>query len=104
MSFNGNEGSVVTLKQASDWTTEYRSTISPGDTIAQFYGRDKIEQILDQEGCMGIRIYHGIDEDGKRILILVGADRNEDDMETGVIVEKGNSCPPYCGKPNPLNS
>lgn len=104
MSFDGNEGSIVTLKQASDWTAEFRKTISAGDTIAQFYGRDKIEQILAQEDCMGIRIYHGIDEDGKRILILVGADRNENDMTSGIIVEIGPKCPPICSTSNPLNS
>ena len=104
MSFNGNEGTIVTLKEASSWTAEFRKTITPGDTIAQFYGRNKIEQILAQEGCMGIRIYHGIDENGNRILILVGADRNENDMETGIIVEYGPMCPPKCSIPNALNS
>ncbi len=104
MAFNGNEGSIVTLREAATWTADYRKTISTGDVLAQFYGRNKIQEILDQEGCMGIRIYHGLDDNGKRILILVGADRDENDMVNGIIVEIGPKCPPICSQMNDLNS
>ena len=41
MSFNGNEGEFVTLNDASRWTANYRNTIQPGDTIAEFQGKEK---------------------------------------------------------------
>lgn len=104
MAFNGNEGSVVTLTEAAGWTAAYRNTIKEGDRIAHFFGTNKIQQILDQPGCMGIRIYHGLDENGEKILILVGAAADESDMTNGVIVEVSFPCPPICPGLNPLNS
>jgi len=104
MSFNGTEGSFVTLREASEWTADYRATISSGDIIAHFFGADKIKDLLDQVDCVGIRIYYGIDENGKKNLILVGAKANEDDMVDGLILEKAYPCPPRCSGLNDLNS
>lgn len=104
MSFNGTEGTVVTLNDASGWTANFRATISSGDIIAHFVGKQKINAILEQEGCMGIRIYYGIDDDGEKNLILVGVAADENDMVNGVIVEKLVTCPPKCSTTNALNS
>lgn len=104
MSFNGTEGVVVTLREASSWTANYRATIEDGDTIAHFVGTEKIKAIIDQEDCVGIRIYYGIDENGEKNLILVGANADENDLEEGVIIEKLLKCPPFCGQLNSLNS
>lgn len=104
MSFNGTEGSFVTLREASGWTANYRATISSGEIIAHFVGSEKVKAILDQEDCVGIRIYYGIDDDGKKNLILVGASADENDMVDGVIVEKLAGCPPRCSELNSLNS
>ncbi len=104
MSFNGTEGSFVTLREASDWTANYRATISSGEIIAHFFGAEKIKDLLDQTNCVGIRIYYGIDENGKKNLILVGAKANEDDMTSGLILDRSISCPAFCGNSNGLNS
>ncbi len=104
MSFNGTEGSFVTLREASGWTANYRATISSGDIIAHFFGTEKIKDILDQEDCVGIRIYYGIDDDGKKNLILVGAKANEDDLVDGLILDRSVYCPAVCGGTNDLNS
>jgi hypothetical protein len=104
MSFNGKEGSYVTLREASSWTANYRATIASGDILSQFVGAEKIKAILDQSDCVGIRIYYGIDDDGKKNLILVGANANENDMEDGILVEKLLRCPPECPQTNSLNS
>ena len=104
MAFNGDEGSVVTLADASRWTANYRKTIPTGEIIAQFVGRDKLLEILDQEGCMGIRFYYGIGDDGKKNLIAVVAGSDENDMVDGVILERFLICPPRCSSRNSLNS
>jgi len=103
MSFNGTESKKVTLTEASVWTSNYRRTIAQGEIIAHFFGKDKLNDILSQSGCMGIRIYHGLDN-GKKNLVLVGASVNEDDMVNGVILENAVICPPTCSKNNKLNS
>ena len=45
MAFNGNEGSVVTLAEAAEWTANYRKTISEGEKIAHFVGKEKLLKI-----------------------------------------------------------
>jgi hypothetical protein len=104
MSFNGNEGSAITLTEASDLTANYRATISPGDRLALFVGRNRLLDILNQSGCMGVRIYFGIDKNGQQELVLVGAESNEDDMEKGVIIDSLLPCPQRCSAPNRLNT
>jgi hypothetical protein len=104
MSFNGDEGEFVTLSDASRWTANYRNTIQPGEVISEFLGKEKIIELLDQEDCVGIRFYYAINDQGEKILVLVGADSSENDMENGLILENGNPCPPFCPKKNSLNS
>ena len=104
MSFNGNEGTIISLADASDLTADYRATISPGDTIAQFVGRNKLLDILNQTDCMGVRIYYGIDKNGEKRLVLVGADGNENDLFKGIIVDNLIKCPTNCSSANDLNS
>ena len=104
MAFNGDEGSVVTLADASRWTGNYRKTIPACDTLGQFVGKNQLMKILNQKGCMGIRFYYGIDDDGSKNLIGVGAGSDENDMTAGVILEKFLQCPPRCSSKNTLNS
>lgn len=104
MAFNGDEGSVVTLAEASGWTANYRKTIPTGEIIGQFVGKNQLMKILNQKGCMGIRFYYGIGDDGKKNIIAVGAGSDENDMTAGVILEKFYPCPPSCSSKNSLNS
>lgn len=103
MAFDGTEGEVVSLNEAAGWTANYRDTIEPGDIIGHFYGKEKISALLNQTDCVGIRIYHGIDDDGQKNLILVGTNANGDDL-TNIVVERGSPCPPTCSRANSLNS
>jgi hypothetical protein len=104
MSFDGNEGKVVSLQEASIWTAEYRNSIQPGETIAHFIGKNKLLELLEQENCIGVRIYYGIDENGEKNLIFVGTDENENDLVDGLILEYAKKCPPNCSDKNSLNS
>ena len=103
MAFTGNEAEEFPLTTAVEWTTNYRNPIQQGDTISHFFGKNIIQSILDQEDCMGIRIYYALDENGKKQLIIVGADAKENDIYEGIIAERSYSCPPYCPSNSPLN-
>ncbi len=102
MSFNGTEGGSISLTAGAALTGEYRKK-NPGATKGHFFGKDILQDILDQEGCMGIRMYYGLDEDGNKELVLVGADADENDL-TALVADLSMPCPGVCGNANVLNS
>ncbi len=102
MSFTGNEDHGITLTQASQWTKNYR-TANPGAIRGHFFGKTAIQNILNQEGCVGIRIYYALDDSGVKQLIICGATSDEADIVNGLLAERSKPCPPYCGTKNPLN-
>jgi hypothetical protein len=104
MTFTGNEGAVITLAEGAEMTANYRATINLGETIGHAVGKNLFNSILDQSGCVGIRIYYALDENDEKQLVLVGVDSDGNDMASGVIVDKSISCPTRCSFKNPLNS
>lgn len=103
MSFDGHENHSITLAAASALTANYR-TNNPGQTLAHFFGKDAIQAILDQEGCVGIRIYYGENASGQDKLVLCGVTSDENDMYAGELAQYSILCPNVCGANNPLNS
>ena len=103
MSFTGKEDHAITLSEAAEWTRNYREN-NANATKGHFYGKDAIQAILDQSGCVGIRIYYDIDNNGAKQLIIVGAGTNENDLHNGLLAERSLPCPSKCGANNPLNS
>lgn len=108
MAFNGKEGKPITLGMAKKWTKNYRDA-NPGDVKAIFFGCDQIKRLLNEKNgdgdCKGIRIYFGLDEDGKKRLILVGATENQKNIlpkdggkgtDDNIILDDGTYCPPSC--------
>lgn len=105
MSFTGKKDHSISINDAAELTRNYRESSESGAIIAEFFGREALERILAQEGCVGIRCYYGQKEDGKPALVLVGADANEEDLLDGSeIAQAGDPCPPNCASANPLNS
>lgn len=49
---------------------------NPNDVLSHFCGRNIIEQILAQPGCVGIRIFGALNELGIRQPVMVGVDVN----------------------------
>lgn len=111
--FDGSEGKPVDLSTAKTWTANYRASLPDpkNDTLAHFFGFAIIQKILAEPGCMGLRIYYGIDDNGKKQLMLVGADAQGDNLlpnATAQILQDENTiadfsypCPSACPG-NPL--
>lgn len=100
MAFNGTEGEFITLEEAITLSSNYKSR-NQGGVYAHFFGAEKLQALLDQEGAVGIRIYLGHDNNGVSKLVLFAADADECNME-GLILDVGSPCPPHCsptGKP-----
>lgn len=70
MSLTGNEDHDISLETASDWTANYRATISGGEILGNYFGKTAIQAILDQDDCIGIRIYYAINGDDEKGLLL----------------------------------
>lgn len=103
MSFTGNEGEFVTLQDAARWTSNYRSSQNFDGVKAAFYGSTKLNTLINQRGCKGLRIYKGIDDAGLPVMVLVGVDANGNDITANFVLERGVGCPPNCdGNGSPL--
>jgi hypothetical protein len=102
MAFDGTEGGKITLSTAAAMTAEFRRN-NPNTTLAHFFGKNILNEILNQDGCMGIRMYYGLDDNGNRELVIVGVDNNENDL-TDLVADLSHPCPNACSSPNSLNS
>lgn len=102
--FTGNEDHDFPLATASQWTKNYRDSVTPGTVIAHYFGKDFIQQIFAQSGCVGMRIYYALDEAGQKQLIITGVDSNGNDLYNGKLAERSMPCPSDCSTANPLNS
>lgn len=96
----GSNGEIITLAEAIEFTHGYQENF-PNGNKAYAVSKDKLLDILQQEGCEGVRIYNGIDSlSGNNNLVLVGIDDDGEDMTKGVILERLTICPEIC----PINS
>ena len=102
MSFNGNEGTTISQNDARTLTSTYR-TNNPNQRKALFFGKNKLQALLNQNGCMGLRIYFGEDSAGNPELVIVGADASEKDMLNSIL-DKGVACPSNCDSSSILNA
>lgn len=95
MAFNGNEGDWIPLADAKNMAKDYR-LIFPNEKQGAFLGINKINDILRQNDCMGIRVYFAKNAAGDLTIIMVGADSNEADL-TNLVLDVARPCPPFCG-------
>ena len=101
MANDGSEGKMISRPEAQQMLSDYRNSpafAANDGREALLFGRNHIDAILAQPGCIGIRVYYG--KDGPLAtdpaeLIIVGTDVDGNDM-TGLILDAGKPCPPYC--------
>jgi len=101
MAFNGTEGEIITLAEGAAMTKQWRRSNVNGNAV--YYGKNIINQLIGQQGVVGIRFYFAVDSDGKNTLVLVGVDANENDV-LSIIADRGVKCPILCGNRNGINS
>jgi hypothetical protein len=105
--FTGNEDHEITITEGGKMTRKYRSTIQPGEKLGGYFSQKALNDLLNQQGCVGIRYYYGIDSYGEHVLVLVGVDANENDLadisKNHLCMEMSIPCPNHCSTPNDLN-
>lgn len=99
----------ITLEQAIQMTAFYRFTMPEGMVNAETFAKESILILLKQPDCVSFRIYYGRKEDNTIHAILVGVNEAGEDIlpllnaNSGLILEEGERCPPFCPLSSPLN-
>ena len=104
--FTGNEDQRTTLTEGGQMTRNYRTANGGGGVLilGHYLGKKILTDILAQEHCVGIRTYYAQTESGEKELVIVGVDKDENDLINGIIGDRTFRCPPRCGNNNALNS
>jgi hypothetical protein len=94
MSQNEKPGAIISLEEAVQLTTDYRAE-NPNGIKSFTIDGDLVRQVLDQEGCVSIRIYNGFDVvEGHLSPVIVGVNAENEDMTAGILLDKAYCCPP----------
>jgi hypothetical protein len=101
----------ISLKQAVEYTKRYQRS-APASEKAGFFYLTGLKALLGQNGVFGMRIYHGLDADGRYRMVLVGVDKDGTDItgstskttatEVAVLLDGHYPCPPFCPRDSPL--
>lgn len=105
MTLTGNEDHRITLTEAAEMTKRFRDQLpSTGGIIAHCFGKEAVQSVLNQTGCVGLRLYFGIDANNVEHLVGTGVDSSGNDLYTGSLIERTLICPLECSATNPLNT
>jgi hypothetical protein len=82
-------------------------------TTCETVDAELVQQLLDQPGCVGMRIYSGMDEKNLIHSIIVGVNAEDQDIlpttaqalagDEGLIIDNTVRCPYSCPPPSVLN-
>jgi hypothetical protein len=94
----GYKNQSISFQEAKGLLKTYERIAASDAVIAQYFGKDIVDKILAQPGCVGVRMYYGKHANGKPGIIIMGVDKNGKDMVSGVLaLPTGWPCPPTCG-------
>lgn len=102
MPFTGNEDCTIDINDAADLNKNFRKKFA-GQPLGIYFSQATLHDVLNQEGCVGIRFYFAADTDGQLTLTFAGVTADEEDI-LGIIGDNGFKCPSYCSSANALNS
>ncbi len=87
----------ISFQEATRLLKTSERIVASNAVIAQYFGKEIVDDILAQPGCVGVRMYYGKHANGKPGVIIVGVDKYGKDMVSGVLALPTWICPPYCG-------
>jgi len=68
-------GEEIGVELSTQMVKDYQKA-NPSDVRSYLIGRNIIDQILAQPGCVGIKFYNAYNEIGEKTLVYVGVDQN----------------------------
>ncbi|MDI6765385.1 MAG: hypothetical protein QME52_00930 [Bacteroidota bacterium] len=87
---------IISLDEASKLTSKYRAESKTDAIKGGLFWKEYLQKLLDQPGCVAMRYYYAVDNDGKNTIVLTGVNSNGDDITEGVLLELAPWCPPWC--------
>jgi hypothetical protein len=94
----GYKNQSISFQEAKGLLKTYERIAASDAVIAQYFGKDIVDKILAQPGCVGVRMYYGKHANGKPGVIFVGVDKNGKNIISNVLAGPVIICPPYCGE------
>lgn len=104
-------GTLISLEKAKEMIEAWQNQ-EPEAVKSFLYGRKIFEQLLQVPGCMGIRVFNGINDNGQQALVFVPVgERNQNILNytvttpEGIVVveapvaDNGFPCPADCPTP-----
>ena len=96
---------TITLAQAQTWAAKWQADPAH-KTKAFLIPKQDITQLFEYDGVCDVRTYMGIDETGNQKLIIVGVDKDGNDLindsRNHFIYDFTVRCPDYCDTRSPL--
>lgn len=68
-------GEEIGLELGTQMVKGYQKA-NPSDVHSYLIGRDIIDQILAQPGCVGIKFFNALNEQGEKTLVYLGVDKS----------------------------
>ena len=90
-----NQNSIETIQNGTVLTNVHQISVSSEAVLVHYFGKDVVEKIMKQPGCVGVRIYYGKHADGKSGFVIVGVDKNGRAMVPTVLASPSIICPPF---------
>lgn len=82
-------GEEIGLELGTQMVKGYQEA-NPSDVHSYLIGREIIDQILAQPGCVGIKFFNAYNETGEKTLVYVGVDKNANNIiEISTVSENG---------------
>jgi hypothetical protein len=83
-------GGEISHELGQDLIKAYE-TACPNGPAGFMLGRNILEKILAQPGCVGIRFHHAVNAEGHRTVVYIGMDANGNDILKHTMVTEGGA-------------
>ncbi len=102
----GHETNNISFTEGAALTKRFRDQMKLGQHLGGLIGKAAFTALLEQEGCVGVRYYFGLNGDNESEIVFVGVDADGNDLigDDKLCLDKADKCPPNCGDLNILNS
>jgi hypothetical protein len=79
-------GEAISHELGAQMVKDYQ-VANPNDVKSYYIGRNILDQIMAQPGCVGVRFYNAYNEEGKKTLVYVAVDATGNDIAKYSIID-----------------